>query len=159
MKKIFVGRSKYLQFDFSLIDNKDYEKINQWRWHSDNKGYVIRRVRRNGRKSVVYMHREIMNTPDGMVTDHINGIKTDNRRVNLRVCLDGQNKRNRGASRANKVGLKGVYWQKQIGRWYSRIQLNGKSIYLGTFPTAEAASKAYDTASKRYHGEYARLNG
>lgn len=158
MKKVFIGKSKYLRFDHALVDDEDYHYINQWRWHSDNKGYAVRRVNRNGRKAVVYMHREIMQTPEGKVTDHVNGNKIDNQKTNLRICSDGENKRNRGASIANPTGLKGAYWQSQIGRWYSRIQLNRKSIYLGTFDTAELAAEAYDVAAEKYHGEYARLN-
>lgn len=157
-KRIFVGKSKYLQFEFCIVDDEDFEKLNEWRWHSDNKGYIVRRVRRNGRKSVVYMHREIMQTPESMVTDHINGIRTDNRKSNLRICSDAQNKRNRGPAHNNPTGLKGAYWQEQISRWYSRIQIDGKSIYLGTFDSAELASQAYTKAALEYHKEFAWSN-
>lgn len=158
MRKIFIGKTKFLPFDFAFVDEDDYEKLNQYRWHTDNKGYVVRRVRKNGKKLVIYMHRIVANTPDGLVTDHINGLVTDNRKENLRVCTDAENKRNRGRSRANKTEFKGAYWQKQIGRWYSRIQLDGKSIYLGTFSTAQEAAQAYNEAAKKYHGEFAYAN-
>lgn len=158
MKRIFIGRSKYLQFDFALVDDDIYDYLNQWRWHGDSKGYVIRRVRKGGKKLVVQMHREVMKTPEGMVTDHIDGNRYDNRRENLRVCTDGENKRNRGRAVNNPTPYKGAYWQKQIGRWYSRIQVDNKSIYLGTFGTPEEAAMAYDRAALRYHGEFARLN-
>lgn len=155
MKKIFISKTKFLPFDFTLVDDEDFEWLREWRWHTDNKGYVVRRVRRNGKKYVVYMHREIMKTPSGMVTDHINGNKIDNTRANLRVCTDNQNKWNRGKSYVAKTPYKGAYWQSQIKRWYSRIQVEGKDIYLGTFDTPEQASEAYAKASLKYHGEYA----
>ena len=154
MKKIFIGKTKFLLFDFALVDDEDFDFLNKWRWHTDNKGYVVRRVRVGGKKLVVYMHREIMKTPSGMVTDHINGLRNDNRKDNLRVCTDAENKRNRGKTMNNSSGFKGVYWQKQIGRWYSRIMVDNKDIYLGTFDTPELASKAYIKASKKYHGEF-----
>ena len=37
------------------------------------------------------MHREIMQTPPGMVTDHIDGNGMDNCRGNLRNCTRQQN--------------------------------------------------------------------
>lgn len=158
MKKISICKTKFLPFDWTLVDDEDYKWLREWRWHTDNKGYVVRRVRRDGKKYVVYMHREIMKTPEGMVTDHVNGNKVDNRRSNLRVCSDGQNKRNRDKSLGFDAPYKGAYWQKQIKRWYSRIQVNGRSIYLGTFSTPEEASTAYNVAAKKYHGKYMRAS-
>lgn len=158
MKKIFIGKTKFLPFDFTIVDDHRYEELNQWRWHTDNKGYVVRRVRRNGKKLVVYMHRVVADTPQGMVTDHINGLVTDNREENLRVCTDAENKRNRGRTQQNTSGLKGVYWHKQIGRWYSRIMVDNKDKYLGTFDTPEEAHLAYTKASKKLHGKFARVN-
>lgn len=158
MRKISICKTKFLPFDFTLVDDEDFEQLNKWRWHTDNKGYVCRRVRADGKKLVVYMHREIMLTPDNLVTDHINGIVTDNRKHNLRICTDGENKRNRGKTKANPTEYKGAYWQTQIKRWYSRIQLDGKSTYLGTFNTAKEAAQAYNQAAVEYHGKFAKLN-
>jgi len=51
-----------------------------------------------------------------------------------------------------------VDWAKDMKRWRTRILVNGKRLYLGSFKNEIAAAKAYDEAAKRYHGEYAALN-
>lgn len=50
-------------------------------------GYVRRGQKLpNGGYKNIYIHRQIMNAPDDMTVDHINGDKLDNRRSNLRIC-------------------------------------------------------------------------
>lgn len=54
---------------------------------------------------------------------------------------------------------KGVtYCKKGRKRWQAQIQVDGKSIYLGTFDTPELAATAYDQAATVHHGAFARLN-
>ena len=104
------------------------------------------------------MHRLIMNTPDGMVVDHINGNGLDNQKVNLRNCTDGENKRNRNMPRGNTSGLKGVSWSKQNKKWDARISTNNKQICLGTFSNKEDAYRAYVDACQKYHGNFAKYD-
>lgn len=147
---------KLTQGKFALVDDADFEWLNQWKWYCEPHGktfYAVRRSFIDGKKQTIRMHRLIMNAPDNMLVDHKMGNGLDNRRSELRLCTDTQNKYNRGKSK-NKTGFKGAYWQKQIGRWYSRIRVNGKDKYLGTFSTAEQAAEAYKIAAIKYHGEF-----
>lgn len=86
--------------------------------------------------------------------DHRNGIRTDNRISNLREASRSNNLANRAASAAS--GMKGVYWQRQNRRWYSRISVQGRDIHLGTFDTPEEAHQAFMSASRQHYGEFAR---
>ena len=46
----------------ALVDDKDFAKVGQFKWHTvkiANKRYAARKVRRNGKKGTVYMHRAI----------------------------------------------------------------------------------------------------
>ena len=60
-----------------------------------NTVYAVRSVQGyRRRESVIYMHRQIMNTPEGMLTDHRNGDGLMNLRENLRICTEAENTHN-----------------------------------------------------------------
>ena len=59
-------------------------------------------------------------------------------------------------SGSSMTGIKGIDFHKASGRWRARIQVGKKGIYLGLFPTAEAAAAAYQEAAKRLLGEFAK---
>jgi hypothetical protein len=95
-----------------------------------------------------------MNTPNGMHTDHINGNCLDNRRGNLRVCTQAENKRNLSLSKRNSSGFKGVYWSKERNKWHVRAG----SKHIGRYNNIIDAAKAYNQAAISMFGEYAKLN-
>jgi hypothetical protein len=86
--------------------------------------------------------------------DHINLDKCDNRWANLRPSDASTNQMNVRARAAS--GLKGAHWNAARQCWKSAIKLNGKSINLGRFDTAEAAHAAYARAAQMHFGAYAR---
>lgn len=150
MKSIPLTQGK-----IALVDDGDFEWLNQWKWCCSGDGYAKRLD--VGRKTIL-MHRIIAETPAGMDTDHINGDTLDNRRENLRVCSHHQNTQNRGINRNNVSGKKGVYWRKDMEKWRVVIKVNYQPIHVGYFDDLEEASRAYDEAAKKYRGEFARLN-
>lgn len=102
------------------------------------------------------MHRDIMNTPKNMQTDHMNRDRLDNQRSNLRIATLAQNRRNRLGTA--KSGYKGVWYDASTTLakpWRSQIQINKKIIALGRFESAKEASTAYIKAAKIHHGEFA----
>jgi hypothetical protein len=89
--------------------------------------------------------------PQGMI-DHINGVKTDNRIANLRLCDAATNQQNlRGAKAGNSIGLLGVTPCKESGRFISAITHGRKRIHLGRFDTPELAHAAYLGAKRVLH--------
>ncbi|RAL50998.1 hypothetical protein DM860_005354 [Cuscuta australis] len=60
---------------------------------------------------------------------------------------------------AKKNVYRGVR-QRHWGKWVAEIRLpqNRMRVWLGTYESPEAAAYAYDTASYKLRGEYARLN-
>ena len=144
----------------ALVDDEDYEHLNQWKWYAHSSGntfYAIRNITvGKGKQATLYMHRVIMNTPDGMETDHINGDGLDNRKSNLRVCTVSQNCANRRARGTSKY--LGVSWHSGNRYWQVRIRKDGFEHYLGNFVSEEDAARAYDAKAKELHGEFAKLN-
>lgn len=128
-----------------LIDIDDIEKIQQCKWRISSTGYV-----RNDNKG--RLHRYIMNCPDDMVVDHINGNKLDNRKCNLRICTVQQNNMNKKSKNKNNLP-RGV--EKDKNRYKAYITYNHKRIYLGSYKTIEEASEAYNNKAYELYGEYA----
>jgi hypothetical protein len=93
-----------------------------------------------------------------MHTDHINGNGLDNRIINLRICTQSQNLRNRGASINNKTGYKGVSYDKKSNKFKAQIRVNKKNITLLTTNNLIDAARAYNNAAIKYFGEFAQLN-
>jgi hypothetical protein len=86
--------------------------------------------------------------------DHINGIKADNRIVNLRECNQQMNSINRDKGKNNKTGFKGVWYSKRSGKYYTKCTINKIKHYLGCYDTAEEAHAVYDKFSKENSGQY-----
>jgi hypothetical protein len=95
--------------------------------------------------------------PVGQI-DHINGIRSDNRWLNLRVVTQTQNSANQGLRSTNSSGVKGVSWSKAKNLWLATIVVNGKSIFLGYHKTLDEAASARAAANEKYHGEHNRVD-
>lgn len=161
MKLIQLGGHRYKEKPikgFALIDDEDYERVNKLEWHLSNKGYAVRRPSKPF-KTTIRMHRFIMGLSNkNDFIDHKDRNKLNNQKKNLRVCGVGENMRNRSMYKINKSGFKGVWRQKQIGRWAAEIRKDGKKIYLGVFKEKKEAAIAYNKAALELHGEFAVLN-
>lgn len=89
---------------------------------------------------------------EGFVIDHINGIKTDNRIVNLRAVKDLQNLQNKvKADKRSKTGVRGVYLAKSRNKWVAQITIDRKTKHLGSFDSIEKAKQEYIKAKKQFH--------
>jgi len=139
----------------ALVDDEDFEFCSKINWR-----VLIQQKRRYAYDANcnASMHLFIMNTPKGMVIDHIDGNGLNNQKSNLRICTQKQNSRNRGKSSNNKSGYKGVSRiksSKKIPKWVAQIFVDRKNIYLGSFLTKEQAYKKYCEAAIFYHKEFA----
>lgn len=120
------------------VSVEDQHLLSRYNWYRHSRGYFARKAK-DGR--TVLLHREIMQPPKGLVVDHINRDKNDNRRSNLRVCTQAENCAN-SKYRPNKTGYLGVYLHKASGLFHARITRNGKTRSLGYYKTKEQAGEA-----------------
>lgn len=135
---------------FAIVDAEDYEELSRYKWGIQGKGYVG--------SSRGTIHRIIMNTPDGMDTDHRNGDKLDNRRANLRIATRAQNNtNNHNAREGTSSRFRGVCLDWRSGKWLAQITHEKRNIRLGIFEIEEDAARARDGAAIVLHGEFASL--
>jgi hypothetical protein len=144
------------QGKIAIVDAADYAWLSQYKWHASKKGYNWYACR-NYNRSIVYMHRVIMNAPKGMLVDHIDHNSLNNRRSNLRVCTSSENHQNRERTRGTS-NYKGVYREKRYRKWRASVHFEGRNYYLGSFSNEVDAAKAYDKKAGELFGEYAYLN-
>ena len=154
MKLIDISTPKFPN-TFTMVDDADFEWLNQWKWCIRSGKYAGRGVWDRGTVRTVYMHLEILKPPPGMNGDHRSGDKLDNRRENLRICTLTENNRNR-APTPGRTLPRGVDWRARKRRFRARIDVDKRQIYLGVFLTASEAGAAYVAAAKKYHGEFVR---
>lgn len=141
------------------VDASDYKWLSQWKWyaHKSRSGYYA--ARRGADKKFIYMHRAILECPEGVTADHINGDGLNNKRNNLRIATYSQNNCNRGKiKRRCSSGFLGVYRNKLRNKWIAQIKINGVQKHLGSFDCEADAAKVRDLAAIKHQGEFARLN-
>ena len=158
-----VKEIQLTQGKVALVDDADYEYLSQWKWHAQlikGRWYARRSIRKGFPKQIsLSMHQVILNTPNGMESDHKNGNGLDNQRHNLRVCTKYKNMYNQNIqTRSKSSKFKGVYWSKKYRKWVAQIRVNHKAIWLGQFNSEIEAANTYNMAAKRIFGEFAKLN-
>lgn len=137
----------------ALIDKEDFDKIKNYGWfaHYNKRDDVFHTYTNINNKHVI-MHTLILNVSKGTEVDHIDHNTLNNRKTNLRLCSDSQNNMNRRITSRNTLGFKGVI--KINEKYRAQIGVNNKTINLGTYNTAEEASRAYQEAAKKLHGNF-----
>lgn len=149
------------QGKFAIVDDEDYEYLNQFKWHAsklNGKFYARRYIKLSNPNIKILMHRDVMKPERRYVIDHVDGNTLNNKKNNLRICTNAENIRNSKISINNTSGFKGVYWNKQNAKWRAFITLNYKRIWLGNFINPIDAAEAYNEAAIKFHGEFAKLN-
>lgn len=146
-----------LTFDrFAIVDAHDFQRLVRFKWTACRVGRKFY-ARRNEHRTGIWMHREIMQPPKGMVVDHVNGNGVDNSRANQRVCTPAENGHNsRPHGRSSR--FKGVSYNEFLNLWQAGICINRQTKTIGYFDDEIEAAKAYDREALRRFGPFAWLN-
>jgi len=139
------------------VDDADYPALSLHSWlltRKRDKHYAITRI--HGR--YVYLHRMVMGAPILRLVDHIDGDGLNNRRSNLRICTRSQNMGNSRQHCDASGKFKGVYYERNSGRYVAQICCRRRRTKLGRFATPLDAARAYDTAARAAFGDFAKTN-
>lgn len=150
---------------YARIDAEDRERIAAHRWHLDSNGRPRRSARICGRRTNVYLRREILCLPHGVgvsagVVVNVNGDVLDCRKTNL-TCTSTSTRAQRAAHPRREPGPRGVRYdpQSRLRPYRAAIRVDGVLRHLGNFARRSDAARAYDAAARAQHGVAARLNG
>lgn len=91
----------------ALIDDEDAGLVTGRRWYLTGTGYAAAAALRGKSRTLVCMHRLLLDPPASAQVDHVNRDKLDNRRANLRVATRSQNQGNAGLRSDNTSGFRG----------------------------------------------------
>lgn len=134
-----------------LAPTSNRVKVGELAGSVDHEGYV--RIKVDGRRyrahrlAWLYVHGKF----PSCVIDHINGDRSDNRISNIRDVTNSVNLQNqRRAPSCSHSGLIGAHVSYK-GSFKSSINISGKTVPLGRFPTAYLAHEAYITMKRKYH--------
>jgi len=142
-----------------LIDAVDLPLTAGHRWYAEKhnsprscRWYAATKVD----SRVLRMHRLLLRMAQEV--DHINGDGLDNRRLNIRPCTRSENMQNLSQRRGGSSRYKGVYWQRKMDGWCTKITVKGRNRHLGSFTSELDAAHAYDSAARQTFGQFARCN-
>ena len=141
------------------IDDEDAERVlaHSW-WVSSSPevdGHVVCFSTRIDKK-IVKLHRFLMGNPLGLVIDHYDGNRLNNRKSNLRACTIKENNMNLHLTSRNTSGYRGVTLSKANHKWRATISLDGRKLHLGYFERPDVAHAAYKEAAELFYGDNRR---
>jgi hypothetical protein len=154
---ISPNKNGYIQEPI-IISKIDYEKLSKYKWHINKYGYVKGKVNNKNWAIHRYIMIEILGykhlKPYNKV-DHINGIKTDNRRDNIRLATNSENALNKTKNKNASSIYYGV--SKLRDKWRVRIKVNNKEVSF-TYNKEIHAAYHYDLYVKENNITFAKLN-
>ncbi len=147
----------------TVVDDEDFLDLHQFSWYvlgHPGKEYAARYGGTTEKGTIhLRMHRLILDAPQNMEVDHINGNRLDNRRCNLRLATRSENGRNRGKNKSiSSSKFKGVTYHSRDQCWQAYIIVNKQKYHLGYFKSEIEAACAYNKAATQMHGAFAKLN-
>lgn len=114
-------------------------------------GYLLTTLFKNNDRKTKPVHQLVAitflnHTPweSSLVVNHKNFIRYDNRLENLEIVTQRENSNRKHLKSSSEYT--GVDWNNSLGKWRSRITINGKEISLGAFEDELEASKYYENA-------------
>ena len=161
MKERFIGNEYKIVDDYVImyahntgspfiIDLDDLERVKMYTWNENKRGYIVKS------DGLIRLHQFIKGkTPNGMVIDHKDRNKLNNRKSNLEFKTQLDNTKNRTVNKNNDFGVSGVHKSNRKDKPYeATLGANGK-IFKKQYKTLEEAIKGRLQAEKDFWGDKA----
>ncbi len=156
-----IIHSKKHGVNIAYIDKDDYKLVSQYRWSLSIIRGIPKYLQSNSNGNHIRLHTLLVGK---LMVDHKNNNGLDNRRENLRIANQCQNRINTPKRSNNSTGYKGVYIANKNRKtvnaksFWCYICINKKRVGGGLFKTAKEAAIKYNELALQYHGEFANLN-
>lgn len=142
-----------------LVSKSSLSLISEFTWYLGSNGYPITYgSKKAGRRFSrgLGIHKMLLNPQrgNGLVVDHINRNKLDNRIENLRLCTPKENSYN--TSRSSEGKYKGV--TKNGKYWNVCICKDGQKYEMKKIENEIEAAKIYDAMAEELFGQFAGKN-
>jgi hypothetical protein len=138
MREIILTQGKV-----ALVDDEDFEELNKFKWYASvkKKTSYAQRAKAGQNQKKLFLHRVLIDAPQGFEVDHIDGDGLNNQKSNLRIVTRRENAQNRHINKSSRFF--GVTWDKEHTRWRAAIKIKNVTKYLGLFTTEEEAHQKY----------------
>ena len=142
-----------------VVDLEDKPRVYGLAWRVNRDGHAEAKL--GGRR--VYLHNLVQPQPPGLINDHKEGERLDNRKSQLRPATVEQNRQNRGVKAGGTSSTYIGVYRGRNGKWVASIQAKDtggrrRNKYLGAYDSQEEAAQVYDQEAQRLYGEFAVLN-
>jgi hypothetical protein len=150
---------------FATVDDDGFDELSKYCWYLDDNGRATRVEHvylgfKKYKSRHVRMHHDVIGRPpEGLVIDHINNNRLDNRLCNLQFATQKQNSQKTiKQCRKTSSKYKGVCWDKERKKWMAYLKTGGRRVFTKRFDTELEAARAYNAKAREVFGEFALLN-
>lgn len=137
-----------------IIDKEDIEKVKYHKWRVSHDHVVTGLPAKGTQRDLAHIILDFDARKSDMVVDHINGNPFDDRKINLRICTQGQNCCNKSFISNNTTGFIGVSYRKDRERYDPEIRIQNNRCHLGYCKTLEEAVYKRFYAEQLIFGDY-----
>lgn len=88
--------------------------------------------------------------------DHVNGVRTDNRLINLREATHSQNSQNKKIRSDSRSGVKGLWYLACSRSWQAQVVIEGK-MHSKTSVNKKIVVEWLEQKRYEVHGEFANF--
>ena len=136
-----------------LVSKSTYLKIIDLKWYLNSNGYPATYKFGRAKSLHKFLFKKL---EKGLVVDHINRDRLDNRLENLRIITQKENSYNRNKNSNSKNTYKGV---KKSGKTFTAcVNKDGKKYEITNIGDEKEAAKIYDAMAEELFGEFAGKN-